>query len=164
MAQRSVKLLLFSGAFTAALALTVTAAQGSSRGVRITSLPRHVAQGGLEHLNAAVSGSMSCSLTVRYANGKKQALGRKPVIAHRVAWTWRVPTMAAVGKATARVSCRGLGSRAGTFTIKRRLVPASVAVVKSGLSQVPDEFDSGTTISYGVVLVNRSNDEDAKRR
>jgi hypothetical protein len=144
--------------FTAA----VTAAGAQSRGVTITSLPSHVAQGGLQHLNANVSkGSGTCSLMVKYASGKKQALGRKPVLAGRIAWTWRVPRTTAAGKAKARISCNGL-ARTGTFIVTRRLVPASVVVTKSGLTQTPDTYDSGTTISYGLVLVNRSQDESAR--
>jgi hypothetical protein len=46
--------------------------------------------------------------------------------------------------------------------VKRALAPATVAVTKSGLTQVPDQFDTGTTISYGLVLVNRSHDQDAR--
>ena len=51
---------------------------------------------------------------------------------------------------------------AGTW---RRVIPrppAKVAVADSGFTQVPDANDSGTTISYGLVLVNRSHDQDAR--
>ena len=150
-------------ALGALFTLTVATAAAGSRGVRITSLPGHVAQGGIEHLNAAVSTRAArCSLTVRYASKKKQALGRKQVITHRIAWTWRVPATAAVGKASARVSCDGHAAKTGRFVVKRRLVPASVTVTQSGLTQVPDGVDSGTNISYGFVLVNHSQDEDAR--
>ena len=46
--------------------------------------------------------------------------------------------------------------------MNRHLTPARVVVTKSGLTQVPDEADSGTTISYGLVLVTRSPDEAAR--
>jgi len=143
----------------------VTTAEARARGVRITSLPRHVAQGGIEHLDAAVIGSVGCSLTVKYANGRTQSLGQKPVRAQRVAWTWRVPRTAAPGRAIARVSCKGLATTSGNFGaffVKRRLAPARVVVTKSGLTQVADQFGSGTTISYGLVLVNRSRNVDAR--
>jgi hypothetical protein len=144
-------------------ALAVTTAQARVQGIRITSLPRHVTQGSLEHLNATVSrGPAKCSLTIRYASSKRKALGSKAVLAHRIAWTWRVPRAAEVGKASARVSCKGLAAKTRTFIVKRRLTPASVTVVKSGLTQVPDGYDNGTTISYGLVLVNHSQDEDAR--
>jgi hypothetical protein len=151
-------------ALGALLAVSAATADARPRGVRITSLTGHVAQGSLEHLNATVSRpSGKCSLTIRYANGTKQALGRKRVRSHRVAWTWRVPPSAAVGKARARVFCGRAGVRTGSFTVKKALMPASVVVTDSGLTQVPDGFDSGTDISYGVVLVNRSQDEDASQ-
>jgi hypothetical protein len=147
----------------ALLAVAVATADARSRGVRITSLHAHVAQGSLEHLKAAVSRPAGkCSLTVTYANGKKQALDRKRVRSHRVAWTWRVPRSAAIGRARARVFCGSAGAKARSFTVEKALLPASVVVTDSGLTQVPNGFDSGTEISYGLVLVNRSQDEDAR--
>jgi hypothetical protein len=59
------------------------------------------------------------------------------------------------------VSCLGVGARTGTFTVKPHLVPAKIAVVQSGLTQVPNGNNNGTSISYGLVLVNRSPNEDA---
>jgi hypothetical protein len=157
------RLVVVSGVAAIALAglvasVGVAAADAHARGVTITSLPRHANEGGLEHLNATVSGPVKCSLAVSYATGKTQALGRKRVLAHRVAWTWRVPARTA-GRATARVSCGGL-VRVGKFTVTPH-PPATVAVTDSGFTQVPNGYDSGTTISYGLVLVNRSHDEDA---
>ncbi len=102
-----------------------------------------------------------CSLTVKYANGKKQALGRKPVLGRRVAWAWQVPRTAAVGRARSKVSCPGVGARTGTFKVTLRLVPATVVVAQSGFTQGPTSSDGGTTISYGLKLVNRSPNEDA---
>jgi hypothetical protein len=140
----------------------VTTASARTENVTITSLPSHVAQGGLQHLNAAVSkGSGTCSLKVRYANGKKQALGRKPVLGRHVAWEWQVPRAAAMGKAQARVSCPGAGVRTRTFKVTRRLVPATLAIAQSGFTQGPVEYGGGTTVSYGLKLVNRSPNEDA---
>jgi hypothetical protein len=152
-----IKLGVIGIALCALFALVSTATAGSP-GVRITSLPGHVAQGGLEHLNATVSkGSEKCSLTVRYANGKKQVLGRKPVLGRRVAWAWQVPRTAAVGTAHAQVSCPGVGARTGTFRVIRA---AKVVVTRSGFTEHTIN-GSGTTISYGLALVNRSPNADA---
>jgi hypothetical protein len=51
---------------------------------------------------------------------------------------------------------------AGTWRRVTPQPPAKVAVADSGFTQVPDANDSGTTISYGLVLVNRSHDQDAR--
>ena len=155
--KRSLLALIILSALTASAAV----AQVQSPGVKIVSLPGHVTQGALEHLNATVPRSTTCSLTVIYASGKMQSLGHKPTRGRRAAWTWRVPVTAGVGTAKARVSCKGLLSRTGTFAVARRLTPATVTVIKTGFTQTPDGFDAGTEISYGIELVNRSPDEDA---
>lgn len=136
----------------------VSAAGAQRAGLKITVFPRQVAQGGLEQLAAAVPGSAKCSLTVRYANGRRQALGNFAAgIVGGLEWTWGVPTAAGVGTARARVACAGIGARTGTFVVER-LHRSSVAVVKRGFTQLPDG-NGGTTISWGIVLRNHSHKE-----
>src|SRR5262249_55816943 len=105
--------------FVSALGVLLTSSAGAARahpqGVKITTLPHHRTQGDVEELDATVSRSVRCSLTVRYANGKRQQVGREQVRGHQVWWTWLVPTTAGVGKAKARVTCGGAGARTGTF-------------------------------------------------
>jgi hypothetical protein len=145
-------LLTFATAATAAITTKVT----------IGSLPSHVVQGQLQHLNAVVRGpSPRCTLSINSLGGQGQVLGAKRVLRHKVAWAWQVPPTAAVGTAVARVACGKAGRGVGHFTVDKRLVPADVTVAKSGLTQVLNPYGSETDVSYGLILVNHSQDEDA---
>jgi hypothetical protein len=125
--------------------------------VKITHLFPRITQGQVEFLDAEVSRSGTCSLRLEYANGTRQTLARERVTYHEVSWTWLVSTSAAVGKATARLACTRLGVKTGTFVVKRRS-PSSVHVIKRGFTQLNDG-NGGTTLSWGVELVNRSQKE-----
>jgi hypothetical protein len=138
-------------------AVAVTAAQARSPGIRLTLAFHRITQGDIEILNATVPRSGTCSLTVRYANGRRQPLGDYHEQGHQVSWEWLVPPRAAVGRAKARVACGGSEARSGAFVVRRRPY-SSVAVVQRGFTQLRNGR-GGTNISWGVVLVNRSQQE-----
>jgi hypothetical protein len=144
-------------AVAATSALAVASAQARAQGVQVTLLSRHVTQGDEQILDATTSRSATCSLSVRYANGHRQPLGRFHAQRHHVEWAWLVPPQAAVGKAKARVACGGAGARTETFMVTRR-PPSSVAVVQRGFTQLHNGR-GGTNLSWGVALVNRSREE-----
>jgi hypothetical protein len=144
-------------AVIATSAVAVTAAQARSPGIRLTLAFHRITQGDVEILNATVPRSGTCSLTVRYANGRRQPLGDYHEQGHQVSWEWLVPPRAAVGRAKARVACGGSEARSGAFVVRRRPY-SSVAVVQRGFTQLRNGR-GGTNISWGVVLVNRSQQE-----
>src|SRR5581483_7234102 len=56
------------------------------------------------------SSSYGCKLSVRYANGDKQAdMPPSQVVNGKVLWSWQVPQFAAAGQAKLTVSCTGAG-------------------------------------------------------
>lgn len=148
-------------AASALAALAAPGARGTELNAAITSLPASAQQGGSVHVTALAVGGFTCSLTVRYADGRTQRLRSKPIVVFGVQWTWRVPVGAAPGTAQAALACGTAGQARQSFLVRRRLVPARVVVAKSGLTQVPHVADTGTDVAYGVVLVDDSPTSDA---
>jgi hypothetical protein len=128
----------------------------ATRSVSILDRPTNVTAGALQHLSVGVAGSPTCSLSVRYADGATQVVGTKAVTAWRVEWTWRLRRDAATGLAAATATCGAAGRVRATFRVARRRTAAQVDVVKTGFTQTPNG-----DVSYGIVLANRSKDEDA---
>jgi hypothetical protein len=105
-------------------------------------------------VSAAANGA-SCALTVRYADGAKQAglLGAKEANG-RVTWKWTLPQVTAPGPALLTARCGGSkGSR--KITVVGSLIPPKIVVTKSGWS-VRERPYAGSSVSYGVVLRNTS--------
>jgi hypothetical protein len=98
---------------------------------------------------------------VRYANGaRQQGIGGAQAIAGRATWAWDVPVGAAIGRAAVTASCVGAGTRKHTLLIVGASIPPRVDVVKQGFS-VRERSYGGASVSYGLILENRSKNDDA---
>ena len=132
---------------------------GSSVGFRF--LPQKTFQGQPASLSVIARPSgVRCVPTIRYADGRLQAL--KPTVArgNRATWNYKVPANARIGKATATVKCGRAGKiTRGFAVVGPPAAPAKVELKKSGFSQRvrPTSRD----VSYGIVLSNASPEKDA---
>jgi hypothetical protein len=150
-------------AFVAIAAGSASAA--SAWTLRFSFVPERAYQG----LPAAVSilvkpASAICTLGVRYADGSvEKGLGAMRATSGRAAWKWNMAQDAPVGPARATVGCGRSGQLTRVFTVVGGTVRHSkLSIVNTGYSQRPDRYGSGSTVSYGVVLDNPSNTEDAQ--
>jgi hypothetical protein len=129
--------------------------------VRFGSMPRQLVKGELAAVTAAVKPARaSCTLSGRFADGRRRSLGATRAVGGRAEFRFRVPDEAAAGTARLTVACRGAGSR----TTALRVVAAeggraSVRVDQRGFSQRWRGFSS--SVSYGLVLSNPSPSRDA---
>jgi hypothetical protein len=133
--------------------------------LRFSFVPQQVYQG----LPAAVSvlvkpETARCSRTVHYSDGSLQkGLTPRRASSGRAAWQWTMALDAPAGPARARVSCGSSGSLSARFTVVGGTTRASkLEVTAQGFSQRPDAYDSGSTVSYGVVLDNPSQTQTAQ--
>ena len=140
------------------------AAGGSSASIRFGFVPSRAYQG----LPAAVMvlvkpDGLTCNLAVRYVDGSLQAgLGQERVSAGSAKWTWSLAPTAPAGPARATAACGRAGRVSRTFTVVGSTARHSkLAIAKSGFTQRPDQFDGGSTVSYGVLIANPSATEDA---
>jgi hypothetical protein len=143
----------------AALALVVPAGAGAGAGVRFGRLPARIVAGSSPTVVVAAPGAGRCSLSVRYADGKRQAgLAPAPILAGRASWTWKVENTTAAGRATVTAACGKRRARATTLIVGS-LIPPRIVVVKDGFSTRSKQ--AGTALSYGIVLRNTSPNADA---
>ena len=106
-----------------------------------------------------------CSLSVKYADGSMQSgLGTLRARSGRAAWKWNLATAAPAGPAIATVALRPApASLTRAFTVVGGNVRRSkLSIANSGYSQRPDRYGAGSSVSYGVVLDNPSDTEDAQ--
>jgi len=101
---------------------------------------------------------------VKYADGSMQSgLGPLRARSGRAAWKWNLADVAPAGPAIASVGCGRSGNLTRAFSVVGGSVRRSkLSVVNSGYSQRPNSFGQGSSLSYGVVLDNPSNTEDAQ--
>jgi hypothetical protein len=127
------------------------------------SAPRQVEQGGAFAVIASVSAvRANCGLSLRPPVGRAlPVLPRKRASRGRVRWLVRMSADAAAGQWTLTVACRGTGRASARFTVAPKVVPAQIAVEKSGFSQ-QSTGGQGIEIAYGLVLVNQSTSTDAR--
>lgn len=137
------------------------AAVETSASLRFSFLPQKAFQGQPAALAVAVRPSgVRCTASVRYTDGRGQALGAVVARSGRAAWRWTLPAAARIGLATASVSCARAGRISRTFAVSGSpAAPARVIVQKNGFSQRV-RFSS-REVSYGLVLANPSPEKDA---
>ena len=151
---------------TAAIVAGTAAGAAGSWTVRFSFVPQHVYQGQPAAISALVKpASTKCTLLVRYLDGTAETgITATRTAGGRVDWKWNVGPAAPAGPAKATVHCdfRSINlSRA--FTVVGGTVRHSkLSIVNTGYSQRPDRFGSGSSVSYGVVLDNPSDTEDAQ--
>jgi hypothetical protein len=147
----------------AALAVTLAAAApaaGRPGPVRFSALPRQAAQGSSVVASIVAPAGARCSLVVHYRNGAAVGLGAVAAVGGRATWRWSVPVDAKPGPAQVAASCGGAGRVTRTVVVVGTVVAPRIDVAKSGYSIRPS-FGSGSTVSYGLLLVNESQTADA---
>src|SRR5262249_55540902 len=102
-----------------------------------------------------------CSVSVRYRSGARQK-GLKTLTAANgsATWTWTVPRNAQPGLTHDTASCAGAGAATRTMTVIGQVVPPKIDVVQSGWSTRTYQY-GGTGVSWGAILANRSQTQDA---
>jgi hypothetical protein len=101
------------------------------------------------------SQSFGCKMSVRYANGDKQAdMPPTQVQNGKVVWQWQVPQFAPAGQAKLTVACPSSARATKAIIVVGGLIPPRVEVVKKGYSTRIQ--GNGENVSYGLVLQNTS--------
>jgi hypothetical protein len=138
--------LVASGAAAGSLAAKATP-------LRITA-PGRALQGKVVAISVK-SQSFGCKLSVRYANGDKQAnMPPTQVQNGKVVWQWQVPEFAPAGQAKLTVACPGAAKATKSVIVVGGLIPPRIEVVKKGFSARIQ--GSNENVSYGLVLQNAS--------
>ena len=138
--------------------------------VRFASTPGQLVKGRVAVVAIAVKPARaSCTLSARFADGRRRGFGATRAVAGRAAWRFRVPATAAAGPARLTATCRGAGSRTRTVRVagapgrgnggETTAAGATVHVVQRGFSQRWRGFAS--FVSFGLVLENGSAGRDA---
>ena len=102
---------------------------------------------------SAAAKSVSCALTVRYADGETLPAMAGMRAGSRVTWKWTVPQFASPGPGVLSARCGGATAKR-KFTVVGSMIPPKIQVVKSGWS-VRQRFN-GASVSYGLLLRNTS--------
>lgn len=156
--------LITSIAFTAVLAATATTASVSARPA---AGPLVVHRGQAVRVAVRTPSKAYCLAEARYADGSRQDSGLKRAGATGlVSWTLRVPNNAPLGRADWTVRCGASWERNGRWLVKSATAqtPADaphVMVDRQGFSQRPDRYGTGSSVSYGLLLKNTSQTQDA---
>ena len=144
----------------AAPALLAPGAGGAS-GLGFTSFPKRTLAGGSATVVVRVPRANDrCTLGVAYPNGTIQR-GLRTLVSRTLplTWTWTVPPATKTGTAHVSVACRSSGRISRSLVVVGKVLPPKIDVVKQGFS-VRARFGQ-SSISYGVVLANRSQTDDA---
>jgi hypothetical protein len=144
----------------AAPAVLASGAAGSS-GLGFSSFPKRTLAGGTATVAVSVPRANDrCTLGVAYANGAIQR-GLRTLVSRTagLTWTWTVPPATKSGTAQVSVACRDSGRISRRLAVVGKVLPPKIDVVKQGFS-VRAQFGRAS-VSYGVVLANRSKTDDA---
>jgi hypothetical protein len=148
------------------IAASLAALSASGAAARTEAGPVIVHRGQPVKVSVRTPSLAACLAEARYSDGSRQSSGIKRAHDGLVTWTVRVPNNAALGKARWSVRCGVTWQRTGTWLVK----PATATKVdstphllveKQGFSQRNDKLGTGSTISYGLLLKNTSNTQDA---
>ena len=155
--------LITSLCLTAALAATATTATASARPA---AGPLVVHRGQAVKVAVRTPSKAYCLAEARYADGSRQDSGLKRARNGLVSWTLRVPNTAPLGRADWTVRCGATWERNGRWVVKSTTsqTPAAaphVMVDRQGFSQRPDKYGTGSSVSYGMMLKNTSQSQDA---
>lgn len=140
--------------------VAVTGAAAKSGGARFSQLPSRVLQGKSVTATVAVKSGATCTLSIRYVDGKMQpGLGSSRSVNGRAKWKWQIPELAEPGPAQATAACGAVGRATRTLTVVGNLIPPKIEVLKRGFSS--RLRGSMTSVSYGLVLKNLSPNANA---
>jgi hypothetical protein len=153
-------LLLSFATIVAVAVISGAAAHAATAAVTFVRLPSVALQGKTLAVVASVKPSgRLCTLSVRYADGFAQVVGRTISNRGQARWTWTVPEVAKAGRAIVTASCAGLGTRSRAVTVVGDLVAPKIVVEKQGFSVRAKT--RGSSVSYGLLLKNVSPNADA---
>jgi hypothetical protein len=142
-----------------AVGLTGTAAARTSA-VSFSRAPATAPQGATVRVAVRVRPvSAFCALSVRYADGAAQSIGRSFSRNGVVSWQWKVDDVAKPGRAVLTAACGRAGRTSRAVTVVGSLVPPKIVVTNQGFSVRPKA--RGSSVSYGVMLRNTSPNADA---
>lgn len=146
------------------VALAIVTTTAATAGARSTLVTVH--RGQAVRLNISTRAKQACLASVTYANGETQNSGSKRASAGHVSWLIRIPNNAAIGIAHWTVKCGTTFRRVGAWNVAAPTdagpsVP-SVLVAANGFSQRPDDFGTGSKVSFGMYLRNTSSQRDAE--
>src|SRR5215831_9094247 len=146
----------------AALALTVVTASAARPRVAFVNTSQRVVQGSRMSVTVVAPSGALCALKVRYRDGSRQK-GLQPArsAAGRASWSWRVALSTKAGTGLLSVSCGAAGRASRSLVVVGQLIAPTIAVMKDGFSVRPHDYGSGSDVSYGVILRNRSPNADA---
>jgi hypothetical protein len=149
-------------ALTAGLSAAVTTA--SAAPVLRTAAPV-VHRGQAVRISVATLSTGVCLAEVRYADGAVQDSGIKTPSGRRVSWTIRVPNNAMPGLARWSVRCGASFNRSGNWRVVATAAASTapkVLIDRQGYTQRNDQYGTGSSVSYGLLLKNASTTQDAK--
>jgi hypothetical protein len=142
------------------IALVVVSGSAAKSGARFSQLPSRALQGKHVTATVAVKTGATCTLSVRYADGKTQpGLGGSRSTNGRAKWRWQIPELAEPGPAQATAACGAAGRATRTLTVVGNLIPPKIEVLQRGFSA--RLRGSMTSVSYGLVLKNLSPNANA---
>lgn len=145
-----------------ALSAAVAAAGVSRARVAFVGTPGRVVQGNPITVTVAAPSGALCSLSVRYRDGSKQkGLAPARALGGRATWTWNVGVHTKAGTGRMTASCGRAGRATRSLVVVGQLIPPTIAIEKDGFSVRPHDYASGSDVSYGVILRNRSPNADA---
>jgi hypothetical protein len=160
-APRALALVAVAGSLSAMLLVLVAPGAGATGGLRFGDFPSRTLAG--SKASVSVTGARQgdrCSLAVTYAGGASQHSPKSLVTATRaVVWSWQVPDKAKSGAARVTVACNSAGRIARSFAVVAKVLPPKIVVVKRGFSS--RNRYGRTSVSFGVLLANRSKTSDA---
>jgi hypothetical protein len=150
----------------AVVAISAGSASAASQWkLRFSFVPQVAYQGQTAAVSVLVKPATTrCSLSVKYADGSMQGgLGMVRASSGHAAWKWSLADVAPAGPAIAAVACGRSGNLSRAFTVVGGNIRRSkLSVDNSGYSQRPDRYGSGSSVSYGLVLDNPSDTQDAQ--
>ncbi len=152
-------------ALTAALSAAVTTASAAPVSIKAATAAPIVHRGQAVRISVATLSTGVCLVEVRYADGAVQDSGIKTPSGRRVSWTVRVPNNAMPGLARWNVRCGASFNRYGTWRVVGTAAASTapkVLIDKQGYTQRPDQYGTGSSVSYGLLLKNSSTTQDAK--
>lgn len=153
------------------LSTLALSAAGASAAPRATSgiSPSLIHQGDHTTITVRVTNPKArCSASLRFSNGKTERLSPKRPTKGRVTFLAAIAANAAVGQGKWSVICNSRVVSTGSFVVVQTKSTSSTAaprvvVSKQGFNQRPDRSPSiGSQLSFGLILSNTSQTEDAQ--